>query len=458
MSQLSPIAAAALCAPLFPALAFLLLGLIMLVHRAPPGVMVARLVTWALAGSVLATFVVAFSFVTHDDQPIVIAIGSWFRTEGYHFEATLLVDKLSAPMMFLTASICGLIARFTSTYLVGEPGEARFYLLLSMFCTGMFVLVMAGSLDLLVAGWELVGMSSMLLIGFFVGSTFPVRNALRTFSIYRACDIGLLVGTVLMHHYAHTSVFQEALLPSDWPHGAPSFSEAAASLTVLCLFWAACGKSALFPVGNWLPRAMEGPTPSSAIFYGALSVHAGAYLMLRVYPIIEHATTARIVIFAVGAITALSGTLVQRAQTDIKSQLAYAVSTQVGVIFVEIALGFPRLALVHLIGHALIRTLQLLRAPNVIHDVMMLNAAAGTHQLPRREFRPLGSARFGRWLYHFSFSRMHLDAFWDRFLSRPLLGLSRAIDRGEQHYISLLVREPPPEPPPEPGVHRKPTP
>jgi len=457
MSELSPIAAAALCAPLLPALAFALLGLAMLVHRAPSGVVVARLVTWALAGSVLATMLVAFSFVTHDDQPIVIAIGSWFRTEGYHFEATLLVDKLSAPMMFLTASICGLIARFTSTYLVGEPGEARFYLLLSMFATGMFVLVMAGSLDFLVAGWELVGMSSMLLIGFFVGSTFPVRNALRTFSIYRACDIGLLVGTVLMHHYAQTSVFREALALDDWPKGAPDFTPAAATLTVLCLFWAACGKSALFPVGNWLPRAMEGPTPSSAIFYGALSVHAGAYLMLRIYPLIERAPTARVVIFVIGAITAIASTLIERAQTDIKSQLAYAVSTQVGVIFVEIALGFPRIALLHLIGHALIRTLQLLRAPNIIHDVMMLNASAGPHQLPRRAFQPLGTAGFARWLYHLSFSRLHLDAFWDRFLARPLLGLARAIERGEQYYVSLLLREAPPTPP-EPSAQRKTTP
>jgi NADH-quinone oxidoreductase subunit L len=186
MPELSIAFIAALCAPALPMLVFVCLGLALLFQRAPRGALVARVVNWAFAGSVLATLIVAASFADHLDTPLIVDLDAWFHTDAYRFEAVLLVDRLSAPMMVLTASICGLVGRFSSTYLVGEPGEARFYLLLSMFATGMFLLVMAGSLDLLIAGWELVGLSSALLIGFFAGNTFPVRNALRAFVIYRA--------------------------------------------------------------------------------------------------------------------------------------------------------------------------------------------------------------------------------------------------------------------------------
>jgi NADH-quinone oxidoreductase subunit L len=445
---------AVLLAPLLPTLTFVILGLKLLLRRRANGARVARLVNWAFVGSVLATLLVAGSFAFHLDEPLLIDLDAWFHTDDYRFEAMLLVDRLSAPMMLLTATICGLIGRFSSTYLVAEPGESRFYLLLSMFATGMFMLVMAGSLDLLIAGWELVGLSSALLIGFFADKTFPVRNALRAFAIYRTCDIGLLAGTVLIHHYAHTSSFEVALGLARWPEGAPPLSEAAANMIALCLFWAACGKSALFPVGNWLPRAMEGPTPSSAIFYGALSVHAGAYLMLRIYPILERAHYARAVILLIGLATAVTGTLMQRVQTDIKSQLAYATSTQVGVIFVEIAAGLPRLALLHLIGHALLRTLQLLRAPNVIHDVT-------AHALPHAQAAH-STARARSWVYHLAFSRFHLDAFWDRALVQPLLRLAQRLDRGERAFTTWLARTPG-APPSEQSPqlhpeHRKPTP
>lgn len=430
MPELSNTSLAILCAPLLPMLAFVALGLALLLRCRLSRARVARLVGWAFAGSVAAALVVAASLASRPDEPLIIDLDAWFHTDDYRFEAQLLVDRLSAPMMLLSAALCGLIARFSSTYLEGEPGEPRFYLLLSMFATGMFVLVMAGSLDLLIAGWELVGLSSALLIGFFADKTFPVRNALRAFCIYRACDIGLLAGTVLIHHYAHTSAFDRALGLTRWPEGAPALGDAAANVVTLCLFWAACGKSALFPVGNWLPRAMEGPTPTSAIFYGALSVHAGAYLMLRIYPLLERAHYARGAILLIGAATAVSSTLMQRVQTDIKSQLAYATSTQVGVIFMEIAAGLPRLALLHLIGHALLRTLQLLRAPNVIHDVTA-HAAPGA---PPPRVRP--------WLYHLAFARFHLDAFWDRALVRPLLGLAQRLERGERAFTAWLASAP----------------
>jgi NADH:ubiquinone oxidoreductase subunit 5 (subunit L)/multisubunit Na+/H+ antiporter MnhA subunit len=342
-------------------------------------------------------------------------------------------------MMLLTALLCGLIGRFSATYLVGEPGQPRFYLLLNLFATGMFLLVMAGSLDLLIAGWEFVGVSSMLLIAFFHERRFAVRNALRAFITYRGCDIGLLVGTALMHHYAHTAMFSEAFGSEAWPAGLAHFGALPASLIGLCLLLAAAGKSALFPVGSWLPRAMEGPTPSSAIFYGALSVHAGAYLLLRMSPLLATAPWARAAVVAAGLLTAVHGTLAARVQSDVKSQLAYATTTQVGLIFTEIGLGLPRLALFHLMSHALLRTLQMLRSPNAITDMMLLRAAGGA--APRRARAE--PSRLERLAYRWSLERFYLDTLWERALARPLLALSHAIADAEARWIGFLTRKPP---------------
>jgi NADH:ubiquinone oxidoreductase subunit 5 (subunit L)/multisubunit Na+/H+ antiporter MnhA subunit len=449
---MSPIALIALAAPLFPAAAFLALGLVTLAYKAPGEKTIARMASVTFTLSVAATFVVAGWFLTHDDGPILIALGTWFHTDDYGFEASLLVDRLSVPMMVLTATLCGVIGRFSATYLVREPGQPRFYLLLCLFATGMFVLVMAGSLDLLVAGWELVGVSSFLLIGFFHERPFPVRNALRAFVIYRTCDIGLLAGTLFMHHYAGSGDFSQAFGLNHWPGSAASFDPHGATLVAICLLFAACGKSALFPASSWLPRAMEGPTPSSAIFYGALSVHAGAYLMLRIHPLLDSAPIARVVITAIGLLTALHGTLVARVQTDVKSQLAYATISQVGLIFVEIGLGFPRLAVFHIVGHAVVRTLQMLRAPNAIQDAMLLRAAVGRvgRMETGRHLAPIAPSHFGHWLYHLSLERFHLDGLWDRGLARPLLGLSHALDALETRWLAFLGRSFDPREPSEP--------
>ncbi|HEX6245623.1 MAG TPA: proton-conducting transporter membrane subunit [Polyangiales bacterium] len=445
---MSQVALIAVATPLFPALAFLVLGARLLLGWPPQEASVVRWVSRALNGAVLASLGVCLYFVMHDDRPIPIELGSWFRTAGYDFELGFLVDALSASMMATVAVLCGLIGRFSSTYLVREPGHARFYLLLCLFATGMLLLVMAGSLDLLIAGWELVGISSMLLIAFFHERTFPVRNALRAFVVYRTCDIGLLAGTVYMHHYFHSANFATAFGADNWSRSTVPFDAWGASLTCLCLLFAASGKSALFPLGSWLPRAMEGPTPSSAIFYGSLSVHAGAYLMLRVHPMLDHAPLARVVVVAVGLATAVHGTLVARVQTDVKSQLAYATTTQVGVIFMEIGAGLPKLALFHLIGHAFVRTLQLLRAPNAIQDAIMLRAVdEGAGQAAPVVRQP---SALTRRLYQLSLERFHLDTQWERLVVRPVLRASRVLETGERRWIHFLTRDVPDEAPNQP--------
>src|SRR5438045_9561197 len=136
----------------------------------------------------------------------------------------------------------------------------------------------------------------------------------------------------------------------------------------LLLLLAAAGKAAQVPFSGWLPRAMEGPTPSSAIFYGAISIHAGAYLLLRVQPMLVQSGFACAMVIAIGVATAIHGTMAGRASADAKTSLASASLTQVGIVFVEIGIGWQSIALVHISGHAMVRTLQFLRAPSMLHD------------------------------------------------------------------------------------------
>ncbi|MFM8708522.1 MAG: proton-conducting transporter membrane subunit, partial [Planctomycetia bacterium] len=142
---------------------------------------------------------------------------------------------------------------------------------------------------------------------------------------------------------------------------------------------AAMGKSAQVPFSGWLPLAMEGPTPSSAIFYGALSIHAGAYVLLRCESLLEQAWPARLVLIVIGLGTALHANVVGRVQTDLKSMLAYASMTQAGLIFAEIGFGWRVIPLVHVVSHAILRSLQILRSPSALHDRHELEAALGGH-------------------------------------------------------------------------------
>jgi NADH:ubiquinone oxidoreductase subunit 5 (subunit L)/multisubunit Na+/H+ antiporter MnhA subunit len=335
----------------------------------------------------------------------------------------------------LTAGVCGAIGRFSSRYLHRERGYLRFFLLLSLFAGGMELLVLGGSFDLLFAGWELVGVCSALLIGFFHEREAPAQNALRAFVTYRFCDVGLLLGSILLHHHLGSAGLA-ALRGTSAAHGGWTLTAVG-----LLFLLAAAGKSAQFPVGGWLPRAMEGPTPSSAIFYGALSVHAGAYLLLRAAPLLREAPLASAAVVALGALTALTATLVGRTQSDVKSSLAHATMTQVGLIFVEIGLGFFDLALLHLTSHALLRAVQLLRAPSALQDLGRIHAAVGRALPTGAHYESLLPERLRAWLFGLALARFHLDELLELALVRPVLSLAALAARAERGWARLLAGE-----------------
>ncbi len=357
-------------------------------------------------------------------RQVIVAFGNWFAVQDYRFTLVLMADRLSLPFLAMTILLSGLIGQFSSTYLHREPGFFRFFVLLHLFAFGSLLAFAAGSFDLLAAGWEMVGITSVLLIAFFQLRPAPVENGLRVFAVYRATDIGLLVGVFAMHHWTGTAMLT---------NGPPMLPGRQALVVCLLLLLAASGKAAQVPFSGWLPRAMEGPTPSSAIFYGAISIHAGAYLLLRIQPMLAQSALASVVVILIGVTTAIHGTIVGRASADAKTSLAYASLTQAGVMFVEIGIGWTSVAVVHILGHAMMRTMQFLRAPSMLHDDHQMHSAIGGETASgEKQLEDLMPEGIRLWLYRWAFDRGHLDTMLDRWLVQPLLFLSRLLARMDQ--------------------------
>lgn len=351
------------------------------------------------------------------ERRVAVTFGNWFAVHDYRFPLVLAADRLSLPFLAMTVFLSGLIGQFSATYLHRERGFFRFFLLLHLFAFGSLLAFAAGSFDLLAGGWEIVGITSVLLIGFFQLRPAPVENGLRVFAVYRACDIGLLVGVFAMHRWAGTSLLSSV----------PMQRGRHALIVCVLLVLAASGKAAQAPFSGWLPRAMEGPTPSSAIFYGAISIHAGAYLLLRIQPMLAQSAMASALVILIGAATALHGAIVGRASADAKTSLAYASLTQVGVMFVEIGFGWTHIAVAHILGHAMLRTLQFLRAPSVLHDYHQMRSAIGGKVTSAWQLEDLLPEGAHLWLYRWAFDRGHLDTILDRWVVHSLLEISRRL-------------------------------
>ena len=406
---------------LAPGMTFLFFALGWLLGWTPSERTVAR-ITAAVYGSMAASsawlwWLMASTGVAAVHAPPVV----WFEVGEYRFDLWIFIDHLSLPLVALTTVLIGIVGAFSVRYLHRERGFFRFFALLHLFAFGAMVAFTAASFDLLLAGWELVGITSVLLIAFFDERREPVRNAIRVFATYRVADLGLLLAIFFFHTLAGTAD-TSVLFQGDWPNQSTKLGGAAATLIGLLLLFAAAGKSAQVPFSGWLPRAMEGPTPSSAIFYGAISVHLGAYLLLRAQPVLGASPWAALAVVVVGVTTALLGTLAHRVSSDAKASLAFAAMAQLGIVFAEIGLGLPRLAVAHMLGHAVVRTLQFLRAPSMLHDYHRVHAAAGG-DLGRigAHYEGLIPRAAHAWLYRVGLERGFYDSIVDRLLTGPVV-------------------------------------
>jgi NADH:ubiquinone oxidoreductase subunit 5 (subunit L)/multisubunit Na+/H+ antiporter MnhA subunit len=293
-------------------------------------------------------------------------------------------------------------------------------------------------------------------VAFYHERPAPCRNGLRVWVVYRISDAALLIASIWLHHLRGHGDFGLFLGDAPWPDGHCTIASRYAFGVGLLLIVAAAGKSALVPFSGWLPRAMEGPTPSSAVFYGALSVHLGAFLLLRFSPLLALSPWLGVIVIVWGAVTAIFASFAVRVQTDVKSALSFASLAQVGIIVVEIGIGlykpftfsafgdvwtinFRYIALFHILGHGCLRTLQFVRAPTILQDYRILENAIGSHLSHGKPWQTTASPTLATRFYRIAMERGYLDAFLVDYIARPFLAVLRLCDRAERNWTDFLA-------------------
>ena len=400
---------------------------------------------------------IAFGTVFIQFLGLVLFIGFWIfngsedlnlkeitllKTDHYEFFIDFYFDKIGAVYLFVGALLTSMITTYSRYYLHREKGYKRFFNTVLFFFFGYNLAILAGNFETLFIGWEIIGISSFLLIAFYRERYLPVKNAFKVFSIYRIGDVGLLLTMWASHHLFHENITFMKLNNYELVNEHLQSHSFIGVFIALCLACAAAAKSAQIPFSSWLPRAMEGPTPSSAIFYGSLSVHLGVFLMLRTYPFWEHQTTMRIAIGLMGFTTSIAASLMARVQSSVKSQVAYSSMSQIGIIFIEIALGFETLALIHFAGNAFLRTYQLLVSPSVVS--YLIRDQFYNFQPKSKKANFFFPKRIENTLYILALKEFNLEGFLNLVLWKPLKTIGKLLDfldikRVYYFFIPLFV-------------------
>ena len=305
---------------------------------------------------------------------------TWIKSGTFEVPFNLLVDNLSIFMCLVITGVGGLIVTYSIGYMEHEdgPSYARFFTYMDVFIFSMLLLVLAGNFIFLIVGWALVGLSSYLLIGFWYQRRSAVLAARKAFIMNVIGDVGMILGAFVLfvsyHAVTFLGVFQAAadlkrcppglvcILPLIRPQDSPTLELAAFLLLV-----GAVAKSAQLPLHTWLPDAMEGPTPVSALIHAATMVTAGVYLVGRMHPLYDITSYAHGAVAIIGAVTALFAATIAIVQTDIKRVLAYSTMSQIGYMFLAVGIGAYAAGFFHLLAHAFFKALLFLAAGNIIH-------------------------------------------------------------------------------------------
>ena len=292
-----------------------------------------------------------------------LATVEWFRTGTLAPTAGLLLDPLSAVMLVVVTAVGLAVMVYSLGYMAREAGLSRYYAYLSLFCASMLGLVLAGNLLQLYVCWELVGMCSYLLIGFWYDRDAPAFAAKKAFVTTRLGDLGFLVGVILLATQAGS--FEYSAIREGLVNG--TLGPGVAGMAALLLFCGAVGKSAQVPLHVWLPDAMEGPTPVSALIHAATMVAAGVFMVARLFFVFAASPVALETVAVVGAVTALFGATCAVAQDDMKRVLAYSTMSQLGLMMMALGCGAMTAGMFHLFNHAFFKALLFLGAGSVIH-------------------------------------------------------------------------------------------
>lgn len=374
------------------------------------------------------------SYPTFETRELIL-----YDTERYKFFISFYLDKITAVYLIVGSFLTFLVTIYCSYYMHRESGYKRFFNTVLFFYVGYNIVIFSGNFETLFIGWEILGITSFLLIGFYRDRFLPVKNALKVFTVFRVADMALILAIWMSHHLWHENITFSKLGDSraviehlqDYP--------VLGILISLMIVTAAAAKSAQLPFSSWMPRAMEGPTPSSAIFYGSLSVHLGVFLLLRTFPFWEHQTLIVIFVLLIGLSTSIVATAISRVQSSVKAQIAYSSVAQIGIIFIEVALGFYDLALIHFAGNAFLRTYQLLVSPSI---VSYLIREQFYNFVPRRYIERHATLKKIEYsIYLLSLKEFHLDSYIYVFLWNPIKWFGRKLNflSGKVGFIFIIV-------------------
>ena len=388
-----------------------------------------RLISSVTIGTAGINLLAAFSFVTYwfmNDYPVLdVKQFVFYKAHDIEIFLDFYFDKTTAVFSTVGAVLAFLVAVFSKFYIHRDGGFKRFMNNILMFFVAYNLVIFSGNFETLFTGWEILGICSFLLIGFYHDRYLPVRNSLKVISVYRLGDICLILAMWMIHHLWHQNI--TFINMND--------SAAVASLVRdhymyvvfigVMILVAAAVKSAQLPFSSWLPRAMEGPTTSSAVFYGSLSVHLGVFLLFRTYPFWESVLAIKISVIAVGLFTAFIASSIAKVQSSVKTQIAYSSITQIGLMFIEVALGWHEVALVHFTANAFLRTYQLLVSPSVlgymIHD-MFFSFTPKKLEVGTSFFSKLKNT-----VYILSVKDWNLDFLLHRYLWSPFKWIGKAL-------------------------------
>ena len=345
---------------LMPLVGFLL---VMLLGQYLKEKQVGYLATIVVGVSFALTVIAFFLLLGHSSRQVTVNLFSWINVGTLHVPAALLIDPLSITMCLFVTGISMLIHLYSIGYMHGEKDFRKFFLYLNLFVFSMLLLVLANNLVLTFVGWEGVGLCSYWLVSFYFDRDKAASAGKKAFIYNRVGDVGMLVAMFLLFSRTHTltylSIFAEA----------GSLTPTVATLVVLALLLGATGKSAQIPLFNWLPDAMEGPTPVSALIHAATMVTAGVYLLCRMSPVLALSVPGRTTIAVVGGVTAFVAATIACSQKDIKKVLAFSTISQIGYMVLAVGVGAYSAAIFLMISHAFFKALLFLGSGSVIHSL-----------------------------------------------------------------------------------------
>jgi NADH-quinone oxidoreductase subunit L len=382
--------------------------------------LIGRTVRIAKVFYIVAAILFLTGWLVNGLKPISYKAATVYQTEHFIFAIQFYYDEITAVFSIVGSLLFFLVATFSKYYMHRDEGHKRFFNIILLFAAGYNFIIFSGNFETLFIGWELKGLCSFLLIAFYRSRYLPVKNAYKTISNYRISDVALILAMWMMHHLTNRNITYIELDQARDLAALTHHTDMAIFITSMFIL-AAVVKSAQFPFSTWLPRAMEGPTSSSAIFYGSLSVHIGVFLLLRTHAFWQDMLWAKTLIIIIGALTAIIATLIARVQPTVKTQIAYSSAAQIGVMFIEIALGFHWLVLIHFAGNAFLRTYQLLVSPSVLnylvhHQYFHYNSPSG---------KPVGKLKAA--LYILAIKEWNLDTFMFKYLWSPFKWIGKKL-------------------------------